>query len=517
MGYENMDAQEYEKITQAYKDRQIKIRNVLLACAASVLIVVIIIISGIVRFFNDPQRAIAKESKALLKQAERLIDDEAYTSAIEVLDQISTDWKDYSRTSEVRASAERGILMDLIGEYVAAGKYEELVMYIDKNVTNYHSDAEISSIYNNAIQECKGSALSKIKAYVEASDFLGAIQYINSLGSSMKKEADIKNAYDSAVANYEAASIVEAEAFVQVGDYTSAKSTLSIAETFIGKTTALTEKLTEINVQELIAQIMPLVEKENYGEAIILLDENATIVSCSTDLQSKLTVYKDEYRQQVIAEAATAYESDGYTSSVSILASALKVLPGDDVLQNLKDKYENAIPVALANLDVIKQGEHFYVGVDSVYDRYYQHALYNREYKAELCKDVNGNSYSSNAIHYGTYIAYDEVDENSRCITYYLNQEYDILTGTLYRPYITLHCDFEWKNLAKVRIYGDGVLLHESSISQSNFDPIKLVVDISGVRELRIEMAGVWTFVYDNCTSYLPKMCLADLEVAVRP
>ena len=455
-------AEEYKRLEkQFHKDRAIR-SKILGIGAAAIVLVIVIIISNIVGFVNDPQRDIAKESKELLSQAEQQMDAGNYDEALDTLGRIDTAWDDYSKVVDTRLEAVKGQLKAKLAEYEAAGNYQAIISMINENVTDINADAEV------------------------------------------------KAAYESAVRNYKAEVISSAEEYAADGDYTSARSALTVAKNFIGEDVEISEKLKEINQKEVLEVALSYEAEGNYKDAIVYLNENSSVVSGSADLQAKLSTYAEKYRTNVISEAASEYKENGYEAAVLVLNSALGVLPNDEQLNSEKVKYELAVPVPLIELDVTKQGEYLYVGntVDS-----FNSPLFNNI--GELCKDVNGNQYSSDGVHYVTHFRLYEEGEEYRSITYYLNQEYDVLTGMLYRPYITLHCNFDWTSDGRVDIYGDGVLLYSASLSQNVYDPIECEVDITGVRELQIRFDGKWR--NDEQSYFKPKICLANLEVAKKP
>ncbi|MBR4866547.1 MAG: zinc-ribbon domain-containing protein, partial [Clostridia bacterium] len=159
---------------------------------------------------------------------------------------------------------------------------------------------------------------------------------------------------------------------------------------------------------------------------------------------------------------------------------------------------EKPIPVALVDLDCTSKGLGVEVGYDS----------------NDFAKDVDGNTYS-----------YDEViclfsgwkshvkEEKSRLIKYYVGKDYSILSGVIYRPYITLSCDSTWDTDGRVKIYGDGALIFSESISQDDFEPISFSTDISGIREIEIELEGYWKGSSNGATFFYPKLCIAELQV----
>ena len=172
------------------------------------------------------------------------------------------------------------------------------------------------------------------------------------------------------------------------------------------------------------------------------------------------------------------------------------------------------VSVPLTKLDAIKQGNYIFVGIDAASDNW--DILSNQD---SICKDVNGTTYSSSDIHYLSVPAILKVKEDIdyRSITYYLNQGYDTLSGTMYRPYITLTCNSEWEKGGTVEIYGDDILLYTYSMDQNVYDPAVFEIDISNVRELRITLKGMWSGEHIEERSMMPKICLTNLTVTDLP
>ena len=106
--------------------------------------------------------------------------------------------------------------------------------------------------------------------------------------------------------------------------------------------------------------------------------------------------------------------------------------------------------------------------------------------------------------------------KNEDSISFYLNEEYDILTGSIYLPYVTLECEFNWTSAAYFEIYGDGHLLYTSpNVTQKTVGTIDFSVEVSGVRELTFVIKGWWQ--KDQFSEHNPKLCIANLQVAKEP
>ena len=101
-------------------------------------------------------------------------------------------------------------------------------------------------------------------------------------------------------------------------------------------------------------------------------------------------------------------------------------------------------------------------------------------------QDTDGKVYDS------TIMPNDE----SGSVTYYVNFKYSLLEGIIYRPFYSIGGNGETASMYKdgwVKIYGDGILLYESpKITQNTYETYTFNVDISGVRELTIELGGTW-------------------------
>lgn len=435
--------------------RKRKNRSVIIGVGAGAIVLAVIIgIFSIVSFINDPQRAIAKEAQELLSQAEQQMNAGQYEDALETLNRIDTAWDDYSSIENMRLEAVKGQLKAKLAEYEAAGNYQAIISMIDENVADIYADTEVKSVYENAVQGYKDGVLA------------------------------------------------DAETYVASGDYVGARSILSVAENFIGPDVEISEKLKEINEKEVLEVVLAYEAEENYGDAITYLNRMSAIVSGSAELQAKQCTYIEMYRTNVIKEASSAYKEMGYESALSILSSAMEILPDDAELINEKAKYHAAAPIRLVDLDCTQKGESVVAGAVGSYASNYD-------------KDVSGNTYAADSVIYIRRSGFPPQDEETD-ITYFLNAEYDVLTGTLYRPYITLSCKSQWDSDGVLKVYGDGVLLYTGKITQKTYDTISLNIDVSGVRELTLDFDGYW-YERGSIDNYYPKCSVADLHVAKEP
>lgn len=392
---------------------------------------------------------------------------ECYCSAIACFESIS-EWKDarhqisvcYGRIIEIEAKEERERLEQERKKEEPRG----LSLEGKQKVTSVIVAAAIVAVM--AIGFMVKSAVVSNEKYNEA---------LALLGNGNDKEA--------------------AQIFEELGTYKDSKD----------YTEKIEKELLEQKVQETLEKINEYMEDNNYVEAIIYLDERASIVEDNKELQNKLNIIIEQYRLGVIAEAAHMYDLEGYTGAVAILEEALSILNDDSLLMEEKEKYEQCAPVSVLELDCLHQGDQVEVGA----------------WNKDVYRDVNGKTYWDEGIHYlGKLTGWDNPD-SCYMISYYLGQEYDFFVGVMYRPYISLAKDVQGQD-TKLKIYGDDKLLFESSgIDSDSYDPVELKIDVTGVRKLTLELRGRWSQriggYWDGYTEYYPDYCLADLAVVKTP
>lgn len=390
-------------------------------------------------------------------------------------------------------------LYEIAVQQIKEGDYESAIETLDDIDVSW---GDYSKVEGKKIEAVKGQLTDTIAQYESDGDYEAIITYINENVEDINADTEISQIYDSSVQKYKADVMTRVNGYVEKNDYASAKSLLLTASGIIGNDSEIEQNLNDIKQKEVLASVLPYENEGNYEGAINYLNQNSEIVEECIELQVKLSTYTENYRTKVLNDAKNAYETGGYDEAIYVLNSALKVLGDDSIIQNEKNRYEVAIPVKLIDLDVIKQGEYLRVG------EYYWN---NFE------KDVNNKSYSGESVHY--LYGLEKADDGEKYITYYLNQEYDVLTGTVYRPYITLSCWFDWEADGFVKIYGDGVVLYEESVAQNSLEATSFSISVTGVRELKIELGGQWREEKRTSDFYdwYPKLCVAEMEVYKEP
>lgn len=330
------------------------------------------------------------------------------------------------------------------------------------------------------------------KGTIENYDAYKAIDELSELKASKSSFEAAENLFNDglyldAITNYQ-------DVIPEDSNYTVAQSKISAAR--------------ERVVSELTDKVNSFAANKQYVEALNEIQYTASVIGNISELSTLEKTLYAKCIDTAISEANTAFDSNkDYGTAINIINSAISVVGEDERLVSELDKYNSYIPVSLLDTDYIKIASYLMLSTAD----FWQYG--------NLSSDVDGNSYSGNIIYPigGTSASSKATSEDDSYISFYLNSAYDILTGTIYRPYGSLSCKDTWKGSTTIKIYGDGVLLYEApNITQSTFAPIDFEVSVKGVRELKIVMLGVWSEEGNWIGQYLryPKACMANLIVS---
>lgn len=254
----------------------------------------------------------------------------------------------------------------------------------------------------------------------------------------------------------------------------------------------------------LLSKVEAFVKKGDYLSAINLLKECCDS-EYGEEFNSAYKKYVQEYIDKTIASVKEVFEKDkNYQNAIKSLKEALKNIEhaddsAFDPIYDEIDKYLEYEPIPLTSLEYTQKAEYIDLSHWDSTD------VNEEEYEGDIFAPTGGT------------LASDTTDkEDEAYVTYYLNAKYSTFTGTIYRPYKTLSCPYDWKELPVFKVYGDGVLLYEGpKITQNTYDAIDFEVDVAGVRELKIVMMGVWTQAGEWIGQYdrYPKICAANLTL----
>lgn len=386
--------------------------------------------------------------------------------------------------------------------------------FLDKYTTLEKIDDALSivsgldSIYQQylAVKESKESYLRGIESVVEG-ELPEAIEAFSSvISEDIENYDNAQSKLEEATETYQQNTIENAKQLASSGDFKEAVMCVTKAEEVVGQTSPLEDCLTELYTKKYTDAITDAYDAgdditviREYSEAT---DNNYVVIS--SELTDMYVSCSTSYLEDIGQQAETEFGGDkDYDAAISVLrASIAEIDTADDLIaeiEQLIDKYKEYVPVALASLEYTQKASYIAIG-DVIGDD---------------ARDVNGTAYdASTVIHPVRYTlggGSPSTDDESY-VLYNLNFKYSTFSGVLYRPYSSLSCDFEWSS-PTVKVYGDDVLLYEApDITQDTYDPINFEIDVTGVRNLKIVMNGVWgeeipgwVGIFD----YYPKVCMA--------
>jgi len=176
-----------------------------------------------------------------------------------------------------------------------------------------------------------------------------------------------------------------------------------------------------------------------------------------------VSILQDEINiNDVIQQAEDIFLSNGdYESALQIIKEAQQIYPDNYNLYEKEVFYKQYIPVSLYDINPYLKGSHsFYLE-------------YNK-------KDNMGNIYEK------SFRAYMGVSDGGQSHTYDIGGIYNVITGIASIP----EGRESSKSTGYLKIYGDDVLLWSKTDFDASTKPIDISVDITGVTDLKIEMAA---------------------------
>lgn len=366
--------------------------------------------------------------------------------------------------------------------------YQQYI-YIKASKDNYHSAVEYAA---------KGNLEGAI------SNFMYVVpEDVENYDEAQKQLAE-------AVKSYQKQIIENAKHLAATDSFEDAVACIHEAQYVVGYTTELENCLSDLFIKKYTSSIDSAF---NSGDYVTVIREysNArenSYITISSDMISKYSSSVTKYLDDVCQRAEDAFgDSKDYSAAIRVLQVAISEVDVDEnVISEIEQRinfYQEYVPIYLTSLEYTQKASYISVG---------------RAYDSDS-KDVNGNQYDNNTVIHptgGELASQVASTDDDAYVLYNLNFKYSTLAGTIYRPYRSLSSENEWNNATSVKIYGDDVLLYEApNITKDTYDSIKFQIDITGVRNLKIVMRGVWAEstgwvgMYDRN----PKVCMAEVTL----
>lgn len=368
---------------------------------------------------------------SLFTYAQELYDNGDYDASLKVLDSIDNDWAEYVKVELLIGKITSIKSLQTLEQYETNQDYAAIITYVTNQIGIVNADAEVMTKYTNAIAEYKKQLNEKVETYLSSND------------------------------------------------YVSATALLENAKVVLGEDEDLINQIDGIKKSEIITLLDAHIAEGNYASAIQLANEKLILYPNDENLTIKLRQCEASYREQIIAEARKAYDKEGYSSAVSILANSVSVLPNDEVLLAEKEKYMACAPMSLRDV----------VCLDS-------HNTSSNCESLGIVEDAYGNSYSD----YYTFHL-DTMSNLGTYAIYVIEGKYEYFRGIL----------FNWgknekRTISQVKIYADDLLIFDSGAISKTSKAQNIDVKINYADQLKIvvtcldhygPLAGDITFLSD--------------------
>lgn len=212
----------------------------------------------------------------------------------------------------------------------------------------------------------------------------------------------------------------------------------------------------EMEIKSALLEAQTLQQSGQLMEAIAVLQKENVTFAESRDAVELLAEMEIEYREQVVEKARVAYAQEGYSAAGTILYAGLQVLPNEKELLLLLEEYRQNEPVdMLATVKPLVESG------------------------AETSKSIADNEGS----YYDAYIDGGYQTGKNNYITFHLNEDYSLLSGTVFLKEQKSNTNYgNW-----ITVYGDEQMLYKSGVFSAGSRPEMFQVCVSGVDELRIE------------------------------
>ena len=354
-----------------------------------------------------------------------------------------------------------------------AGEYGKAIIFlgdvIDSDIDNYSS---AQNKRNEAVEKYRDEVIAKANVKAELNDYAAAISILQASFDIIPNDQIINakiSEYHQLDKNQNIDRILsDANASAAKGDLIEA---INLIETNITKYDNDERLMNQMNdytssfVRNVLTQVKEKENEKNYGEAIRLLTDALNKLPNNVELSDKLShVQKTkeetelaERKEQLLKEADEALKTDGYEKAISILQSDTSLVSDSDIKAKISE-YQTYKPINLFSLDFWDSNNNV-TRVEGPYSM----------------KDNLGNehpaSYQIHDIDWTTYV------------TYRIDGVYNHLKGVFF-------LDYDSRSTSRsgtINVYNDdNSIIYTVTISKG-IDPVNFSVDISGIKNLKIE------------------------------
>lgn len=308
--------------------------------------------------------------------------------------------------------------------------------------------------------------------YYEKGDYEQAILTLSEVNKNSDYYMEAKKVLSDAMDQYRIAIIATANTYVEKDDYKLAIDILNEGLLVIPQDTELTKSLAEYTSAHTTAirtaaidDAETMAANKDYANAILTIQNAINELDNDTELNALYSKYVDEYRNDILTQAATVLRDEGYKSAIQFVQDSLKILPGDAEFTSAITEFETYAPVYLIeNIDYLQKTTFYYGG--------------GLEINNDALTDSDGNNI------FGHYHFHCDNTDLSASITFDLAEQYRSFCGTLVLPEKYKHTT----SSIYVYLYGDDRLLYQSPNMTAGFHTEEFAVDVTGISTLEIKM-----------------------------
>ena len=398
------------------------------------------------------------EKSQVLKQVQTYESENNYTAAIEYLEKkLEELGQDADLATKLTSllSTYKISCVDTAKAYVAEGDYDAAITVLENLSEAIGTDSEVSTMISDYK---KALALEKVQTYIDNGNYLEGIEYMRLQTQVLGEDSSLSLKMNELCSLYKTLVMQNAENEAKNGKYASAVTTLKTLVSTIGSDADIELKISEYRKKEITVKLTEFDKNKDYAGAISYMQNEVPEVNNDSELKAKLEDYISKYKKDLFAEAATAYEENGFTAAVQLLNND-KLLKNDSELKEKIEYYKNKAPVQLSSLEPYQKK--------------------NMKYSSTTIEDVAGNQYQE--FYYG------EWHENAYYV-YFLDNQYERLQC----KFVMIFADNVRKSTVDVSIVirddDTNEVLYNGKLDSKNVEGIKIDVDISQVKFLKIEL-----------------------------
>lgn len=222
-----------------------------------------------------------------------------------------------------------------------------------------------------------------------------------------------------------------------------------------------TQATIEKNTVETLSHYFDSVDKDmSYKQALqAIYKENEKLKNSNQNDTN--TSSENAYKEEILEQADALYQSGEIESAIDILSEGLETLPGYKELSEKISEYRSDAPIALFEKQILYHSDCTML---------FSH---REDYKHS---DNVGNMYPPDA-----YEIYANSDGKERSVTFMLDKQYTLLTGTLAIRKNGNH-ESIW-----LEFYDGDILLGKTDVLEDGVRPITFEINIAGVTDLTIK------------------------------